>query len=198
MRRVALTGGIATGKSYVRAQFEGLGVPTIDADDLARTAVAPGQPALQRIVWRFGARVLDAAGALDRKALAAVVFSDLEAKRDLERIVHPVVRAAIDEWFDSLERAGRALAIAAIPLLYEAGREADFDAVVVTACSAAAQIARVVARDGLSRAEAERRLDAQLPTAEKTSRADYIITTDGSFAETDLQVRNVLAALTGR
>src|SRR5512138_356923 len=99
MRRVALTGGIATGKSHVRAEFERLGVPTIDADTLARAAVAPGTPGLVAVTERFGRDVLDSTGALDRKRLAAIVFQDPGARIELERIIHPAVRLEIDAWF---------------------------------------------------------------------------------------------------
>ena len=128
MRRVALTGGIATGKSHVRAQFEQLGVPTIDADGLAHEAVAPGTPGLAAVVERFGREVLAAAGTLDRRKLASIVFIDPAARRDLEAIVHPAVRRATNEWFDVLDPARYAFAIADIPLLYEVGRDRDFDA----------------------------------------------------------------------
>jgi len=115
--RIALTGGIATGKSYVRAQFEKLGVPTIDADILARTVVEPGTRALNEIVNAFGGEVLDTSGALDRKKLGAVVFSDESRRRTLEQIVHPEVRRATDEWFARLDPS-TPFAIADIPLLY--------------------------------------------------------------------------------
>ena len=194
-RRIALTGGIATGKSHVRARFEALGLPTIDADTLARRAVDPGTAGLAAVTARFGAEVLDADGALDRRKVADVVFADAQARRDLEHIVHPFVRQAIDDWFASLDETGRPVGIADIPLLYETGREADFDAVVVVACEPATQLARVMARDGLSEAEAQLRIAAQLPIEEKIRRAEYVIRTDGSLDETDVQVRAVLDAV---
>jgi dephospho-CoA kinase len=195
MRRVALTGGIATGKSYVRAQFEKLGVPTIDADTLAREAVAPGTPGLAAVVQRFGGAVLAVSGALDRQKLASIVFMDPAARRDLEAIVHPAVRRATDEWFDSLDPARYPLAIADIPLLYEVGRDADFDAVIVTAVDPETQVRRVIERDGATEEEARARLAAQLPIEEKVGRADYVIRTDGTFEQTDAQVRDVLEQL---
>ena len=195
MRRVALTGGIATGKSHVRAQFERLGVPTIDADTLAREAVAVGTPGLAAVVARFGREVLDPTGALDRHKLASVVFMDAAARRDLEAIIHPAVRQATDAWFDSLDPARYPLAIADIPLLYEVGREGDFDAVVVTAVDPETQVRRVMERDGATETEARQRLAAQLPIAEKVRRADFVIHTDGSFEQTDQQVRAVLQQL---
>ena len=196
MRRVALTGGIATGKSHVRAEFERLGVPTIDADLLARDAVAPGSPALAAIADRFGRDVIDSNGALDRRKLAALVFSDPVARRDLEAIVHPIVRARIDAWFETLDPRHR-FAIADIPLLYETGREREFDAVIVTACDPETQVRRVMRRDSITEQEARQRVAAQLPTDEKVRRADHVITTDGSFDDTNSHVRRVFTALSG-
>jgi dephospho-CoA kinase len=194
MKRVALTGGIATGKSHVRAAFERLGVPTIDADTLAREAVAAGSPGLAAVIARFGADILDANGSLDRRKLGAIAFADPLARRDLEQIIHPIVRAQTDAWFASLD-AGQSFAVADIPLLYETGRDSDFDDVVVTACAEETQIRRVMHRDSVTEQEARQRLAAQLPTAEKVSRADYVINTDGSFEETNRQVRSVYEAL---
>ncbi len=196
MRRVALTGGIATGKSHVRAEFERLGVPTIDADLLARDAVAPGSPALAAIADRFGRDVIDSNRALDRRKLAALVFSDPVARRDLEAIVHPIVRARIDAWFETLDPR-HLFAIADIPLLYETGREREFDAVIVTACDPETQVRRVMRRDSITEQEARQRVAAQLPTDEKVRRADHVITTDGSFDDTNSHVRRVFAALSG-
>ena len=193
-RRVALTGGIATGKSHVRAEFEKLGVPAIDADVLAKQAVEPHTPGLAAVVARFGSEILDTSGALDRRKLAAVVFADAEARRDLEQIVHPFVRTAIDRWFESLDQAGHALAIADIPLLYETGRDRDFESVIVTACDPATQLRRVMDR-GATEEEARRRIAAQLPIEEKVRRADYVIRTDGTIEETNDQVRRVYRAL---
>jgi len=194
-RRIALTGGIATGKSHVRAQFEALGVPTIDADVLARGAVAPGTVGLSAVVARFGSEIVDTAGTLDRKKLGAIVFADSAARRDLEAIIHPIVRRATDAWFASLDASRHPFAIADIPLLYETGRDADFEAVIVAACDADTQIRRVMERDGLTEAEARQRIAAQLPIDEKVRRADHVIRTDGTFEETGRQVRAVYEAL---
>ncbi len=194
MRRIGLTGGIATGKSHVRARFEHLGVPTIDADVLAREAVAPGSPVLAEVVQRFGPGVLDASGALDRRALAGIVFADDQARRDLEAIVHPRVRAATDLWFAALDPA-QPFAVADIPLLYETGRDADFDLVIVAAADPDTQVRRVMARDGLSEAAARARLAAQWPIEEKVRRADFVIRTDGAHADTDLAVDDVYRLL---
>jgi dephospho-CoA kinase len=196
-RRVALTGGIATGKSYVRSRFEALGVPTIDSDVLAREAVAPGTSGLEAVIREFGREVLNASGALDRKRLGAIVFSNPEKRRALEAIVHPAVRRATEDWFGGLDPS-TPFAIADIPLLYETGRDKDFDTVIVAAASPEEQLRRVMARDGLSEVDARQRIAAQLPIGEKVSRADVVVRTDGPYAETDRQVRDIYALLQRR
>jgi dephospho-CoA kinase len=200
MLKVALTGGIATGKSYVRGRLAALGTPTLDADRLAREAVAPGSPGFHAVVARFGSGVVAPDGTLDRARLAAIVFADEAARHDLEAIVHPVVYANIEAWLAALAAQVPAppLAVVDIPLLFETGRTGAFDAVVVVACAPALQVARVMARDGATEAEARRRLAAQWPIEEKVRRADLVIRTDGSFEDTDRQVREVHAALLRR
>lgn len=197
MRRIALTGGIATGKSHVRRQFEALGVPTIDADTLARETVAPGTQGFAAVVRAFGSDILDTSGAIDRKKLGAIVFSDEEARRRLEALVHPGVRQATERWFASPDVQRHPIAIADIPLLYEVGRERDFDRVIVVASEPEAQIRRIMERDGITESEARQRIAAQLPITEKSRRADYVIRTDGSFEETNRQVKEVLKELVG-
>jgi dephospho-CoA kinase len=193
--RVALTGGIATGKSHVLAAFAARGLPTIDADLLAHAVVAAGTPAAQAIERRFGRDVVQADGEINRRKLGAVVFSDAHARRDLEAIVHPAVYAAIRRWFETLPPS-TALAVADIPLLYETRHEDDFDAVVVAACEPAEQIRRVMTRDRLSEDDARSRVNAQLPIAGKIDRADHVIWTTGSQAETSSRVEEVIRALT--
>jgi dephospho-CoA kinase len=193
MRRVALTGGIATGKSRVRRRFAHLGVPTIDADTLAHAVIAPGTPGAARIIDRFGAGVRSPDGGIDRRTLGAIVFADPGARRDLEAIIHPAVYDAIHAWYAALPPSP--FAVADIPLLYETGREGDFDIVVVAACEPDEQLRRVVERDGLSLDAARLRIAAQLPIAEKARRADHVIRTDGSHAATDAQVDELAASL---
>jgi dephospho-CoA kinase len=194
MLRVALTGGIATGKSYCLARFAGLGVPVVDADVLAREAVIPGSQGLRAVVDRFGPGVLGPDGALDRPALGRIVFGDSKARAALEAIIHPEVYRRIREWFANLP-AGTRIAIADIPLVFETGHNHDFDAVVVAACDPEEQVRRVMARDNLSAADARARLAAQWPIEEKVRRATRVIWTDGSFAETDRQIQDVLGLL---
>ena len=195
MLRAALTGGIATGKSHCLARFAALGVPIIDADLLAREAVAPGTQGLAAVAGRFGAAVLNADGTLDRAALAAIVFADRAARAALEAIIHPEVYRRIREWFANLP-AGTRLAIADIPLVFETGHNHDFDEVVVAACEPEEQIRRVMARDNLTDAEARARLAAQWPIEEKVKRAHHVIWTDRGFADTDGQIRSLYARLT--
>ena len=194
MVRVALTGGIATGKSTVLRRLRAAGLPTIDADVLARQVVAPGAPAYAAVVARFGVEVIDDTGAIDRRALAAVVFADPAARRDLEAIVHPAVYEAMAAWFAALpgDTPG---AVADIPLLYETGRERDFDVVVVVACTRDEQIRRVMARDGVTSDEAEARIAAQWPIARKVAAADHVIWTTGTLADTERQVDQLLTGL---
>jgi dephospho-CoA kinase len=194
MLRVALTGGIATGKSYCLARFAALGVPVSDADQLAREAVAAGSPGLAAIVARFGQAVLLPDGTLDRQALGRVVFADDASRAQLEAIIHPEVYRRIRTWAANLP-PGTRLAIADVPLLYETGHQHDFDRVIVCACAPWLQIQRVMSRDGLSKADALARLEAQWPIEEKVARADYVIRTDTSFADTDLQIRTIFERL---
>ena len=190
MLRVALTGGIATGKSHCLAGFAARGVPTIDADRLARLAVAPGSPGLGAVVRRFGQEILRPDGTLDRAALGRIVFSDPGARADLEAIVHPDVYRRIRDWFAQLP-LDTPLAIADIPLLFETGQEHEFDVVIVAACRPEEQLRRLMARDGLSAPDARARLAAQLPIEEKRARAHHVIDTEGEFPETDAQVERV-------
>jgi dephospho-CoA kinase len=194
MLRIALTGGIATGKSHCLARLAALGVPVIDSDVIARDVVRPGTDGLAAVASRFGSTVLTSDGSLDRQALADVVFSDAAARRDLEAIVHPRVFRKIAEWFASLPPAAP-LAVADIPLLYETGREREFDRVIVASCTPAQQLERLLVRDGLSGPAAQQRLAAQLPIGDKVARADYVIDTSGTVESTDQQVVDVWESL---
>ena len=196
VRRIGLTGGIATGKSHVRGRFEHLGIPTIDSDVLAREALAPGSSGLSAVIGRFGPNIVNADGSLDRDRLAKIVFTDPQARKDLEAIVHPYVQRRTDEWFAGLDTRRHRYAIADIPLLFEVGRDKDFDQVIVVACTADAQRRRLLER-GMTEAEARQRLAAQLPLEDKIARADHVIRTDGSYDDTDRQVQELHTRLNG-
>jgi dephospho-CoA kinase len=189
-RRVALTGGIATGKSFCLSRFAALGVPVIDADVLARDVVAPGTAGLQAVTARFGPSILLSNGTLNREALGRIVFADRVARADLEAIVHPDVYRRIREWFVTLPAKTR-FAIADIPLLFETGHNHDFDRIIVCACDPAEQLRRLTDRDGLSESQARARLAAQWPIEAKAARGHHVIRTDGSFADTEAQVRTI-------
>jgi dephospho-CoA kinase len=196
MLKVALTGGIATGKSHVLARLRQLGVPCLDADELAHGVTAAGTEATQAIAFRFGPDILDAAGAVDRRKLGPVVFADSAARRDLEAIVHPAVYRAIAAGLRAFELVDAPpLAVVDIPLLLETGRGGEFDRVIATVCEPATQLSRLIAR-GHTAPEAQQRISAQMPAAEKAARADFVIRTDGSFADTDRQIQEVLQKLT--
>jgi dephospho-CoA kinase len=195
MLKVGLTGGIATGKSYVLEQFRLRGVPCLDADLLAHGVMAPGTEATAAIAARFGPDILASDGAVDRAKLGPIVFADPSARRDLEAMVHPGVYRAIVAGVRAFELVGGdPFVIVDVPLLYETGAEKEFDKVIVTACAAEKQIARLVAR-GLTDGAARQRLAAQWPTEKKTARADFVIDTDGSFADTDRQIDRVIIEL---
>lgn len=197
--RVGLTGGIATGKSYVRERLQDAGLPAIDADVLAREVLAPGTPGYRAVVDRFGRAVVGEGGAIDRPRLGTLVFADPAARADLEAIVHPEVYARIGAWFASLAGNGyRGPAVADIPLLFETGHAQEFDVVVVAACDEARQVERLRARDGLDEGAARQRLAAQWPIAEKVRRADITVRTDGTFDDTDTQVRQLVVDLRRR
>jgi len=195
MLKVALTGGIATGKSYVLERFRRHGVPCLDADALAHGVTASGTEATSAIAVRFGADVLAADGAVDRAKLGPIVFADPAARRDLESIVHPAVYRAIAAGVRAFEILGNdPFVVVDVPLLYETGAEKDFDRVIVTACLPATQLARLRER-GLSEEDAQRRLAAQWPTDDKAARADFVVTTDGGFEETNAQVDGIYRKL---
>jgi dephospho-CoA kinase len=197
MLKIALTGGIATGKSYVLDGFRRRGVPCLDADELAHGVTAAGTEATTAIANRFGADILASDGSVDRKRLGPIVFGDPAARRELEAIVHPAVYRAITAGMRGFELVGeRGFAVADVPLLFETGAEKSFDRVIVTACAPDTQLARLRAR-GLSEEAARQRLAAQWPTDKKTASADFVVTTDGTFEETDRQIDEILRALIG-
>jgi dephospho-CoA kinase len=195
MLKVALTGGIGTGKSYVLDRFRYLGVPTLDADALVHGIESAGTEATAAIAARFGAEVLAADGSVDRAKLGPIVFSDPLARRDLEAIVHPAVYRAIAAGVRAFELTGAyRFVVVDLPLLFETGGEARFDKVIVTACSPELQLARLAQR-GLAGEAARQRLAAQWPIERKVARADYIVRTDGTFDETDRQVSDIYGLL---
>lgn len=169
---VGLTGGVASGKSYVGALFEALGVPLLDADQVAREVVEPGTPAFAAIARHFGPDYLLPDGSLDRRRLRARVFADREARRALEAITHPPIRSRIAEWIGR-QRAPYAIVSAAI--LLESGLEAFVDRVLVIDAPPAVQVQRLIARDGIDPQLARQMLAAQMDRTLRLARADEVL-----------------------
>ncbi len=195
MRIYGLTGGIASGKSTVARIFAELGVKVVDADQLARQVVAKDSPALAEIVAHFGPAVLAESGELDRAALAATVFSDPKARAVLNKITHPRIAQAGQSAMAALASAGEAIAIYEAALIVENNLHKAMDGLIVVSVPEEIQLARLQERDGMSRLEAQQRIDAQLPLRDKLAVADFVIDNAGTQAETEAAVRAVLAKL---
>jgi dephospho-CoA kinase len=197
-RLIGLTGGIASGKSTVGRMLRELGAEVIDADQLARDVVAPGQPALAEITEAFGPEVLASDGTLDRKRLAARVFSDPAARATLNRITHPRVAAETARRMGEASRRGLELVVYEVPLLVENGLQAGMDAVIVVDVPPELQLARAVERDGMTEEEARRRMAAQVSRADRLAAATHVIDNAGPIDETRRRTEEVWRALGGR
>lgn len=195
MFKLGLTGGIATGKSTVSNHFKELGIPVLDADVVAREVVETGQPALADIVAEFGDEMLLPDGSLNRKALGAVVFGNPEKLAKLNQFTHPRVQASMRAQADAYAKAGVPLIVLDIPLLLEGKNAAGADAVMVVTVPADVQQERLMARNQLSAENARKRMNSQMPMAEKEQLADYVIDNSGTIADTYEQVDAVLAQL---
>lgn len=198
MLNVALTGNVASGKTAVADRWRTLGVPVVSADELARQAVEPGSDGLDRVVEAFGDDVLGADGRLDRDRMRGVVFDDPEARKRLEEIVHPIVWRLREKWLNECRAQGASVAVSEIPLLFETGREDDFDAVVLVDAPVDVRLERMVRDRGLSAEEARRIIDAQMDAAEKRGRADYVLDNVGTLPELEVMADRVLAQLRAR
>jgi dephospho-CoA kinase len=191
MLKIALTGGPGSGKSTVARMFQDLGAQVIDADEVARNVVAPGQPAWEEIRREFGPDYFQEDGSLDRARMAQLVFRDGEARRKLNAIVHPQVGLEIARRLQGLATQGVNLVMVEVPLLYEAGLEKNFDVVIVVDVGKKEQIARLSARDGRPAREAEGILKAQWPLVAKKARADFVVDNRGSPEYTRSQVKKL-------
>ena len=204
-RVIALSGGIATGKSTVAGILAGLGALVIDADAIVHELQAPGMPMLAEIAAAFGPELIGADGALDRARLGALAFRDPEARRRLGQIVHPGVGAEMRRRLEAARESGIALVVLDIPLFFE-GRKAGtgsasqlgVDASVLVYAPEPLQIERQVARDGSDRDEALRRVRSQLPIEEKRALADFVIDNSGCLADTERQVRELYERIVPR
>jgi dephospho-CoA kinase len=189
--RIGLTGGIASGKSTVEQRFTELGVSVINADDSARAVVAPGRPGLAAVVERFGAGILTPQGELDRRELRSLIFSDAARRKVLEAILHPLIRA------DMEQRASEATGpyvVLSIPLLVEGNSRGRWDRVLVVDADESLQLARLISRDAVSEAEARATLAAQAPRAARLAAADDVLVNSGTVAD----LRQAVDLLHGR
>ena len=201
--RIALTGGIACGKSTLAKFLRELGIRLLDADDVVHELEAPGGAAVPAIVARFGAGVLAADGSVDRSKLAGIVFADAAARRDLEAILFPLVRSRLRAFTSEAARRGRPpstapLYIAIIPLLFESHWEGDYDIILAITSPLECQIHRMMRTRGYSRVQAEARLAAQMPVAEKAARADFVVVNDSTHEHLKDEARRLVAWLKER
>jgi len=194
LKLVGLTGGIGSGKSTVARMIAELGVPVLDADLLLREVLAPGQPGTAEVAAAWP-EVMRPDGTVDRRLLGSIVFRDPAARARLEAITHPRIQALAEERAAELARSGHRLAVYEASLLVETGRHRDLDGLVVVTAAPETQIARAVARGGLTPVEARARLAAQLPLADKIRVATAIIDNDGDLAATRAQVERLVASL---
>jgi dephospho-CoA kinase len=178
--RIGLTGGIASGKSTVAARFKELGIPVIDADDVARSVVAPGEPGLAQVIERFGSGVLAANGELDRRALRELIFADPTSRRDLEGILHPLIRADMERHESA---ATGPYAILAIPLLVEGASRGRVDRILVVDVDEDVQLERLITRDGSTAEQARAIVLAQASRADRLAAADDVLTNEGTIAD---------------
>ena len=196
MLRVGLTGSIGVGKSFVASIFEELGAHVLDADQTARVVVMPGTPGLASVTHAFGEEILNPDGTLNRKQLGAVVFADEEKRRQLNALLHPFIIARQDEILNEWEaKDSRGIGIVDAALMIESGGYRRFDKLIVVHCRPEVQLERLILRDKLSRDEAERRINSQMPQEEKQKFADYLIDTSDGFDLTREQTRRVYELL---
>jgi len=189
---VAVTGGVASGKSTVSRMLEGLGAPLIDLDILARQAVEPGKPAWEEIVDYFGREILLPDGRIDRKRLSDIVFRDIEKRKKLESFTHPRIFEEMCRQVDEIaSQTPDAIIQIGIPLLFELNLQHRFHKVLLVFAHREVQVSRLMERDGISKTSAENVLKAQLPIEEKVGPADFVIHNDGSLEETRRQVEAV-------
>lgn len=195
MHTFGLTGGIACGKSTVARMFEDLGARVLDADQIARDVVRPGEPAHGEIAGEFGPGVLLPDGSLDRAALGRIVFADAARRSRLNAITHPRIALESAKRLQALRSAGAAIVLYEAALLVETGGYKMHEGLIVVTARPEAQLRRLIARDGCSEDEADRKIASQLPLEKKTAVADYVIDNSGSPEETRAQVKKVWAAL---
>ena len=192
---MGLTGGIASGKSTVATILRRLGAAVINADELSREVVQPGQAAWKEIVDAFGPAVLHADKTLDRKTIRKMVFDDPAARKKLESIIHPKVRALAEDRIRERQAAGHPIIVYEVPLLFEGQLQLWLRPVILVACDVATQKRRLRERDGLTDEEAQQHINAQMSLKEKRRLADYVVENNGSLDQLEQRVKAVLGAI---
>lgn len=191
MLKVGLTGGIASGKSTVAAMLRARGCPVLEMDPIGHQLLKLGEPAYDETVREFGRAILDANGAIDRDKLGAIVFASKEKRERLNAILHPKILAKVREWFEARDKEGADFAVVEAALIYEAAYDKELDRMVVCWCRPEQQLARLERR-GLTREQAQARLDAQMPIDEKRKLADDVIDCSKSLEETNRQTETLV------
>lgn len=196
MFKLGLTGGIATGKTTISNYLKTKGIPVLDADEYARKVVEPGTPGLTDIVNTFGKQVLQSDGSLNRKLLGQIIFNDMTARQKLNDITHPQIQQMMTDELQKLAKGKTPLVILDIPLLLENHNIAGADAIMVVTVPESIQLNRLMQRNNLTKEEAQRRIDAQMPLSEKEKLADFIVDNSGTIANTLTQVDKVIQNIT--
>lgn len=198
MKWIGLTGGIATGKSTVSKILQKSGYNVIDADQISHEIMQKDEEGYILVAREFGTKVLNEAREIDRKKLGNLIFNNLEMRKKLEKLLHPIIQRRVEELKKNLESKGTFVAFYDVPLLYEKNLEGQFDSVVCVASSALNQLERLKKRDGLPTVDAIARINSQLPIAEKSGRADHVIWNDGDLNDLEFQVREFLTKIGAR
>jgi dephospho-CoA kinase len=193
--RVAVTGGIGSGKTLVCSLFAKYGIPVLSADEIAKEMMQSDRALRKDLSALLGSSTYLDDGSLNRAHVAGRIFSDKSLQQKVNRLVHPKVEARIDSWFAAMERSGEAIGIVEAALIYEAGYDKQLDLVIVVDAPESDRIKRVVARDGSSAEEVHKRIAAQAPSEQKAKKGDYVIHNAGSFSELETSVQFLMRIL---
>ncbi|HLR74527.1 MAG TPA: dephospho-CoA kinase [Virgibacillus sp.] len=191
---IGLTGGIASGKSTVSSMFNDFNIPVIDADQIARDVVRPGEEAYEKIIAQFGSNIVRPDRTLDRKKLGSIVFADNKRRQQLNNIVHPAIRQKMLQQRDEYVRDGKSSVVLDIPLLFESKLMHYVDKIIVVYVDENIQLKRLIDRDKLTDQEAKQRINSQLPLKEKVEQADATIDNNGTIKQTAAQLKEILTS----
>ena len=194
MKRIAVTGGIAMGKSTVMWMFQEMGADVINADDIAHALLEPKGHVWKALYERYGDRIIQSANVIDRAALGRIVFGDERERAFVEHLMHPRIHDEILKLGAVAEKKGRPYIVVEIPLLFEIGGQKEFDAVVVVRCTPQQQLERCMTKFNLTHEEALMRIKIQRPIEDKVAQADFVIASDATLAETRVQVHRLFTA----